>query len=260
MGAQSWDLARGVLFPGSVKNCSNSYSPHHTPFALPAHAPVSEFSSILARASSPPDTLRNATRVHHLSRKPYSPRTLENTMATLFATPAVVLRSTPRVSRARGRASLRCNAAAKGIVGDGRVKFCVSKDEFDAVNAAAGDKLVRGSPLPPRSDSDTLGTRDRQAGDKNTVSDDFAIFDRLMCFFGDKTDAMLPSISHPPKKQVAVQISTKTCGPCKVVYPHFAGLSEELPDVSFVKIMGDHVRVGLSQIQAHCLMPLSLTV
>jgi len=101
-------------------------------------------------------------------------------MATLFATPAVVLRSTPRVSRARGRASLRCNAAAKGIVGDGRVKLCVSKDEFDAVNAAAGDKLV------------------------------------------------------------AVQISTKTCGPCKVVYPHFAGLSEELPDVSFVKIMGDH--------------------
>ena len=39
---------------------------------------------------------------------------------------------------------------------------------------------------------------------------------------------------------MAVQISTKTCGPCKVVYPHFAGLSEELPDVKFVKIMGDH--------------------
>ena len=39
---------------------------------------------------------------------------------------------------------------------------------------------------------------------------------------------------------MAVQISTKTCGPCKVVYPYFAGLSEELPDVRFVKIMGDH--------------------
>ena len=37
-----------------------------------------------------------------------------------------------------------------------------------------------------------------------------------------------------------VQISTKTCGPCKVVYPHFAALSEELPDVTFCKIMGDH--------------------
>lgn len=40
--------------------------------------------------------------------------------------------------------------------------------------------------------------------------------------------------------QVAVQISTKTCGPCKVVYPHFAALSEELTDVTFCKIMGDH--------------------
>jgi len=39
---------------------------------------------------------------------------------------------------------------------------------------------------------------------------------------------------------VAVQISTRTCGPCRVVYPHFAGLSEDLPNVTFVKVMGDH--------------------
>jgi len=38
---------------------------------------------------------------------------------------------------------------------------------------------------------------------------------------------------------IAVQISTKTCGPCKVVYPTFVGLSNELPKVTFVKIMGD---------------------
>lgn len=38
---------------------------------------------------------------------------------------------------------------------------------------------------------------------------------------------------------VAVQISTKTCGPCKMIYPTFVGLSEELPKVTFVKIMGD---------------------
>lgn len=52
----------------------------------------------------------------------------------------------------------------------------------------------------------------------------------------------LPPPSPLPStyNQVAVQISTKTCGPCKVVYPHFAALSEELSDVSFVKIMGDH--------------------
>merc|ERR1712127_210043 len=77
------------------------------------------------------------------------------------------------------RASLKCNAS-KGIAGDGRVKICTSKGEFDDVNAAAGDNLV------------------------------------------------------------AVQISTQTCGPCKVVYPHFAALSEELTDVTFCKIMGDH--------------------
>lgn len=39
---------------------------------------------------------------------------------------------------------------------------------------------------------------------------------------------------------VAVQISTRTCGPCKMVYPHFAGMSNDLPNVTFVKIMGDH--------------------
>jgi len=38
---------------------------------------------------------------------------------------------------------------------------------------------------------------------------------------------------------VAVQISTKTCGPCKMIYPTFVGLSQELPKVTFVKIMGD---------------------
>ena len=38
---------------------------------------------------------------------------------------------------------------------------------------------------------------------------------------------------------IAVQISTKTCGPCKMIYPTFVGLSQELPKVTFVKIMGD---------------------
>ena len=39
---------------------------------------------------------------------------------------------------------------------------------------------------------------------------------------------------------IAVQISTKTCGPCKVIYPTFVGLSEEFGDkATFVKILGD---------------------
>ena len=52
---------------------------------------------------------------------------------SLVATP-VALRA-PAVSRARARASLQCNAAAKGIDGDGRVKLCLSKEDFDAANA-----------------------------------------------------------------------------------------------------------------------------
>ena len=39
---------------------------------------------------------------------------------------------------------------------------------------------------------------------------------------------------------IAVQISTKTCGPCKVIYPTFVGLSEDFAEqATFVKIMGD---------------------
>ena len=63
---------------------------------------------------------------------------------SVVATP-VALRA-PAVNRARGRASLRCSAAAKGIAGDGRVKLCLSKEEFDAANAEAGDNLVRDLP------------------------------------------------------------------------------------------------------------------
>ena len=63
-------------------------------------------------------------------------------------------------------------------------------------------------------------------------------------FLFPRSPARCPPPPPPPLpstyNQVAVQISTKTCGPCKVVYPHFAALSEELSDVSFVKIMGDH--------------------
>ena len=41
---------------------------------------------------------------------------------------------------------MRCNAAAKGIQGDGKVQLCISKEQFDAINDKAGDSLVR---IPP---------------------------------------------------------------------------------------------------------------
>ena len=80
---------------------------------------------------------------------------------SLVATP-VALRA-PAVNRARGRASLRCNAAAKGIAGDGRVKLCLSKEDFDAANAEAGDNLVRDHPSPTARDTPATA-RARQAG------------------------------------------------------------------------------------------------
>ena len=42
---------------------------------------------------------------------------------------------------------MRCNAAAKGIQGDGKVQLCISKEQFDAINDKAGDSLVRTPPL-----------------------------------------------------------------------------------------------------------------
>ena len=48
---------------------------------------------------------------------------------------------------------MRCNAAAKGIQGDGKVQLCISKEQFDAINDKAGDSLVR---TPPLSSSPTV--------------------------------------------------------------------------------------------------------
>lgn len=36
-----------------------------------------------------------------------------------------------------------------------------------------------------------------------------------------------------------VDYSTTWCGPCKVVLPKFVALSEEYPDVTFLKCIGD---------------------
>lgn len=39
--------------------------------------------------------------------------------------------------------------------------------------------------------------------------------------------------------QVVLDISTKTCGPCKMIFPKVVQLSIEYPDVVFLKINGD---------------------
>lgn len=40
--------------------------------------------------------------------------------------------------------------------------------------------------------------------------------------------------------QVVLDIATKTCGPCKFIFPKVVQLSQEYPDVVFLKINGDH--------------------
>lgn len=40
-------------------------------------------------------------------------------------------------------------------------------------------------------------------------------------------------------KLVVLDVSTKTCGPCKMVYPKVVKMSKEYPDVIFLKINGD---------------------
>ena len=127
-------------------------------------------------------------------------------------------------------------AAEKGIAGDGRVKMCNSKDAFEAACNAAGDNLVRArsEDRPNRPSSLLLFFFARK---ENLCRLDW--IDRIDLFRSPPRPPPRRR-SNRPNRQVAVQISTKTCGPCKVVYPHFAKLSEELADVTFCKIMGDH--------------------
>lgn len=49
--------------------------------------------------------------------------------------------------------------------------------------------------------------------------------------------------------QVVVDISTKTCGPCKMIYPKLVEMSLAYPDAVFLKINGDtnaNTRVSLA--------------
>lgn len=41
-------------------------------------------------------------------------------------------------------------------------------------------------------------------------------------------------------KLIVVDVSTKWCGPCKVIYPTIVAMSKEFPDVVFLKVFGDH--------------------
>lgn len=46
-------------------------------------------------------------------------------------------------------------------------------------------------------------------------------------------------LSEAGGKLVVLDIATKTCGPCKFIYPKVVNLSLEYTDVVFLKIFGD---------------------
>lgn len=47
------------------------------------------------------------------------------------------------------------------------------------------------------------------------------------------------TLKNAGDKLVVLDISTKTCGPCKLVYPHFVQLSKDNEDIVFVKMFGE---------------------
>eukprot|EP00249_Psilotum_nudum_P005709 c19135_g1_i1 orf=253-858(+) len=46
-------------------------------------------------------------------------------------------------------------------------------------------------------------------------------------------------IQESGDKMVVINISTKTCGPCKLIYPKFVKMSLEYPNAVFLKVNGD---------------------
>jgi len=57
---------------------------------------------------------------------------------------------------------MRCNAAAKGIQGDGKVTLCVSKEQFDGIVDKAGDSLVRLPSLSSKSNHDSRARKKKR--------------------------------------------------------------------------------------------------
>eukprot|EP00899_Mesostigma_viride_P019299 jgi/Mesvir1/27370/Mv07179-RA.1 len=55
----------------------------------------------------------------------------------------------------------------------------------------------------------------------------------------DSPETMNRVLQEAGDKLVVLQVSTKTCGPCKMIYPHLVKMSVEHEDAVFAKIMGD---------------------
>lgn len=58
----------------------------------------------------------------------------------------------------------------------------------------------------------------------------------VFCFSEEEFNKILKEAGD---KLVVVDISTKTCGPCKMIFPKIVEMSLEYPDAVFLKINGD---------------------
>ncbi|KAL3692439.1 hypothetical protein R1sor_006090 [Riccia sorocarpa] len=55
----------------------------------------------------------------------------------------------------------------------------------------------------------------------------------------ESAEEMARHLKESGDRMVVVNVSTKTCGPCKLIYPKVVKMSSEYPDVLFLKINGD---------------------
>lgn len=53
------------------------------------------------------------------------------------------------------------------------------------------------------------------------------------------SETMEKYIREAGDKLVVVDVSTTTCGPCKLIYPKFTRMSNDYPEAIFLKINGD---------------------
>ncbi|KAL2635402.1 hypothetical protein R1flu_006881 [Riccia fluitans] len=52
-------------------------------------------------------------------------------------------------------------------------------------------------------------------------------------------EEMARHLNESGDRMIVVNVSTKTCGPCKLIYPKVVKMSTEYPEVLFLKINGD---------------------
>lgn len=125
----------------------------------------------------------------------------------------------------------RSTRTVEVVCGEGRPKHATMRLHTCACRASAG---VRGTPL-------RLGrvrrTRASPAPLRAALEANAETGNVIEVFSPDELQAQLDQAGD---KLVVLDIATKTCGPCKLIFPTVVEMSKEYTDAVFLKIMGDH--------------------